>query len=78
MGQLQIAPGGGVNLDGALFAFFLRWAQKGEFALLGQIKILNQCAHGGHFCALEGAKSIQSGDVEEIAEAFLCPRTVKS
>ncbi|KAG1648624.1 hypothetical protein GQR58_029678 [Nymphon striatum] len=70
MGQFQISSRGGINLHSTRAAFLLRRAQKREFALLRNLKIVDQRTHGGNFSAVKRTKGVKCGDAEQVANTF--------
>ena len=62
LGQLQIAPGRGVDLHRAARAFAHRRAHQRQAALLRHVQIIDDGAHRGQFGAGEAAEAVQRLD----------------
>ena len=77
MGQFQVAAGRGVDLHGSVGRFALGFAQEGQFALLRDVEVIDDGAHGRDLGPGEGAESIQRGHFEEPAKPIMCPGAVE-
>ena len=59
MRQFEVSAGGSVDLD-VLVCELTHWrAQQGQFALLRDVEVVDQRAHGRQFRALKRAEPVQ-------------------
>ena len=68
VGQFEVAPRGGVDLDGAVGGLAHGFAQQGQFPLLGDVEVIDDRAHDRNLGTGEAAEGVERGDAEQPAQ----------